>query len=58
MIHFLGSILSVAMLKLSIQVLSNSLIEMCTGCIKLLCKVCVEQRLEALVYVGDETHIY
>ena len=56
MICFLGSILSVAILELSIEV-SNSLMEVCTRCSKILSKVFVKKRLEALVHVCDEAHI-
>ena len=58
MIWFLGSILSIAMLELSIEVSSNPLLEARTHCTKCLSKVCVKQGLEALVYVCDEAHIY
>ena len=56
MICFLGSILSIAILELSIEV-SNPLTEACTHCSKFLSKVCVKQHLEALVHVCDEAHI-
>ena len=56
MICFLGSILSVNILELSIEV-SNSLMEACTRCSNFLSKVCVKQRLEALVHVCDEAHV-
>ena len=52
-IHFPGSIHSIAMLELSIEVSSNPLIEVRMHCTKL-SKACVEQRLEALVYVCYE----
>ena len=55
---FLGSILSVAMLELSIKGSSNLLIEEHTCCTKLSSKVCAEHCLEALVYVSDEANIY
>ena len=50
MIRFLGFIVSIAMLKLSIK-LSNPLIETRLHCTKLLSKVCVKQCFEILVYV-------
>ena len=53
MIHFLGPILSVANLELSIEVSLNPLIEACTVRFTY-----VEQCFEALVYVCDEAHIY
>ena len=53
---FLGSILSIAMLELSIEFSSSPLIEACMHCIKLWSKVYVEQHLEALVYFCDEAH--
>ena len=56
MLHFLGSILSIAMLKLSITLPSSALIEVCARCTKLLRKVYVEQHLEALIYFCDEAH--
>ena len=49
-IHFLGSILSIAMLKLSIELPSSPLIEACVHCTQLLSKVYIEHHLEALVY--------
>ena len=55
---FLGSILSIAMLELSIELSSRPLIEPPTHCTKLLSKVYIKQLLEALVYVCDEVHIY
>ena len=55
---FLGSKLSITMLELSIKLPLSPLVEACILCIKLLSKVCVEQHLEALVYVCDEAHIY
>ena len=55
---FLGSILSIAMLELSIELPSNPLIEPATHCTKLLSKVYIKQHLEPLVYVCDEVHIY
>ena len=58
MICSLGSILTVITLELSIKVSSNTLIEACMSCTKLLNKVFVEQCLEALVYVYDKAHVY
>ena len=49
MIHFLGSILCVTMLELSIELPSSGLIEACAHCAKLLSKVYVEQHLVAFV---------
>ena len=57
-VRFLSSIFSVTMLELSIEVLSNPLIEAHMRCTKLLSKVCVEQCHEALVYVCDEADVY
>ena len=54
MICFPGSILSIAMLELSIEVSLNPLIEEHTHRTKLLSKVCVKQHLQALVYAYDE----
>ena len=51
MIWFLGSILSIAMLELSIELSSSLLIEGLTHCTNFLSKVYVEQHLEAVVYV-------
>ena len=56
--YFLGSILSIARLELSIRLSSNPLIEPPTHCTKLLSKVYIKQHLEAFVYVCDEVHIY
>ena len=56
MICFLGSILSIAILELSIEV-SNPLMEACTCCSKFLSKISAKQHLEALVHVCDEAHI-
>ena len=58
MICFLGSMLWVAMLEISIKLSPSPSIEQSTRCIKLLSKVCVEQRLETLVYACDKAHIY
>ena len=58
MICFLGSIFSIAMLQLSIELSSSPLTEPPTRCTKLLSKVYIEQHLEVLVYVCDEAHIY
>ena len=52
---FLGSMLSIAMLELSIK---SSIIEAHMHCTKRLSKVCVKQCLHALVYVHDKAHIY
>ena len=58
MICFLGSMLSSAILELSIEVSLNPLIEVCMCCTKLLSNICVKQHLEALVCVCDEAHVY
>ena len=54
----LCSILSIAMLELSIKVSLNPLIEVHMCCTKLLSKVCVEQRLETLIYFCKKAHVY
>ena len=51
MFHFIGSILSIAILKLSIEISSNPLIEVCTHCTQLLSKICVRQHCKALINV-------
>ena len=45
------------MLELSTEVSLNLLGEAYTHCTKLLSKVCIKQRLEALVYICGEAHI-
>ena len=55
MIIFLGSMLSIAMLELSIELYINKYAYLLY---KTFSKVCGEQCLEALVYVCDEAHIY
>ena len=57
-IHFLGSILSITTMKLSIESLLNPIIELFTNSTKLLSKVYVKQRLEALAYVCDDAPTY
>ena len=56
MIRFLGSILSVVIWELSIELSLSPLIEACTHCTKLWSKVYVKQRLEDLVYFCDKAH--
>ena len=57
MICFVDTKLSIAMLELPIELSLSPLVEAHTFCIKLLIKVCVKQRLEALIYVYDKAHI-
>ena len=58
MVCFVGSMLSIAMLELAIELLWSPLTEAHMHHAKLLSKAYIEQRLEALVYVGDKVHIY
>ena len=46
------------MLKLSIEISSNQLVEACMQCIKPIRKACVKQCLNVLAHVFDEPHIY
>ena len=54
MIRFLGFMFTVAMLEMSIESFIN---KSAYALHNTLSEVCVEQRLEALVYVHDEAHI-
>ena len=53
---FLGSILSITMVELSIELPFSPLIEACAHSTKLLSKVYVEQHLEALDYFCEKAH--